>query len=64
MKKIKALFSKYPAEETQPLNHITHKIAPVMLAVGNADDTVDPRNSYRVATKLKITPQPRDRPYL
>ena len=56
--KIKAIFSKYPAEETQPLNHIMHKIAPVMLAVGNADDTVDPRNSYRVETKLKALHSP------
>ena len=55
---IKAIFSKYPDEATQPLNHITHRIAPVMLATGNADDTVDPRNSYRVAAKLKSLHSP------
>jgi acetyl esterase/lipase len=56
--KIKAIFSKYPAKETQPINHITHKMAPVMLAVGNTDDIVDPRNSYRVAAKLKALHSP------
>ena len=57
-KNIKALFSKYPDADTQPLNHIKHKMAPVMLAVGNADDTVDPRNSYRVEAKLKALHSP------
>lgn len=56
--KIKALFSKYPDKDTQPINHITHKIAPVMLATGNADDTVSPRNSYHVAAKLKSLHSP------
>ena len=55
---IKAIFSKYPDKQTQPLNHITHTMAPVMLAVGNADDTVDPRNSYRVEAKLKSLHSP------
>ena len=51
--KIKALFSKYPDAETQPLNHITSKMAPVFLATGDNDDTVDPRNSHRVKAKLE-----------
>jgi acetyl esterase/lipase len=49
---IKALFSKAPDTETQPLNHITQKMAPVFLATGSEDDTVDPRNSHRVKAKL------------
>lgn len=50
---IKALFSKRPDAETQPLNHITSRMAPVFLATGGDDDTVDPRNSHRVKAKLE-----------
>ena len=49
---IKALFSTAPDRATMPINHIHGKIPPVMFAVGDADDIVDPRNSYRVKAKL------------
>lgn len=55
---IKALFSNYPDNETQPLNHITGKMAPVLLATGDDDDTVDPRNSHRVKAKLETLKSP------
>ena len=51
--KIKAIFSRYPDAQTQPLAHITGKMAPVFLATGDEDDTVDPRNSHRVKAKLE-----------
>lgn len=57
-KKIKALFSKHPDTETQPLTHITVRMAPVFLATGDNDDTVDPRNSHRVKAKLESLKSP------
>ena len=55
---IKSIFSHYPDAQTQPINHITHSIAPVFLATGEADDTVDPRNSHRVKAKLEMLQSP------
>lgn len=55
---IKAIFSRYPDKETQPINHITGKMAPVFLATGDEDDTVDPRNSHRVKAKLETLRSP------
>lgn len=55
---IKAVFSKYPDKETQPLAHITGRMAPVFLATGDDDDTVDPRNSHRVKAKLESLGSP------
>lgn len=49
---LKHIFATAPDAETQPINHIQGKIAPVFLATGDADDTVDPRNSARVTDKL------------
>ena len=56
--KIKAVFSHYPDQQTQPINHITGKMAPVFLATGDDDDTVDPRNSHRVKAKLEALHSP------
>ena len=50
---IKAIFSNVPDAESQPINHLTRPMPPVMLATGDEDDTVDPRNSERVYRKLK-----------
>jgi acetyl esterase/lipase len=50
---IKAIFSTATDAATQPINHLTAPMPPVFLATGNADDTVDPRNSQRVEAKLK-----------
>ncbi len=55
---IKAIFSKYPDSETQPLAHITSRMAPVLLTTGDDDDTVDPRNSHRVKAKLEALKSP------
>ena len=55
---IKAVFSKYPDKETQPLAHIRRRMAPVFLATGDDDDTVDPRNSHRVKAKLESLGSP------
>ena len=51
--KIKNIFSHYPDAATQPINHIAHPIAPVFLATGDDDDTVDQHNSHRVKAKLE-----------
>ena len=50
---IKAIFSTATDAATQPINHLIAPMPPVFLATGDADDTVDPRNSHRVAAKLK-----------
>lgn len=55
---IKAIFSRYPDRETQPINHITHRMAPVFLATGDDDDTVDLRNSQSVKAKLESLHSP------
>lgn len=55
---IKDIFRHYPDVQTQPINHITHAMAPVFLATGDADDTVDPRNSHRVKAKLESLHSP------
>jgi acetyl esterase/lipase len=52
-----AIFSKRPAAETQPINFVTRAMPPVFLATGVEDDTVLPRNSERLATKLKTLGQ-------
>jgi acetyl esterase/lipase len=39
--------------ETQPINHIDGKRPPMLLAYGTADTTVLPRNSIRMADKLR-----------
>lgn len=49
---IKAIFSTAADAATQPINHLVAPVPPVFLATGNSDDTVDPRNSERVAAKL------------
>lgn len=51
--KIAVIFSRYPDEQTQPLNHITRTMAPVFLATGDDDVTVYPHNSHRVKEKLE-----------
>ena len=56
--KIKAIFSKVPDEQTQPLQHVQGKMAPVLLAHGEVDDTVDPRNSHRLQAKLESLQSP------
>lgn len=50
---IKAIFSTVPDRDSQPINHLIRPMPPVLLATGDEDDTVDPRNSERVYDKLK-----------
>ncbi len=52
-----AIFSKLPVEHTQPVNFVTAAMPPVFLATGTADDVVIPRNSERLAAKLKTVGQ-------
>lgn len=49
---IKAVFSKVPAHDTQPVNFVGGKLPPFFLATGTDDDTVIPRNSKRLAARL------------
>mgnify|MGYP000544124084 CR=1 FL=1 len=49
---LKIIFSTAPDAETQPIHHMRGIMPPVFLATGDADDTVDPRNSERVQAKL------------
>lgn len=49
---LKIIFATAPDAETQPINHLSGNVPPVFLATGDADDTVDPRNSEHVASKL------------
>lgn len=53
-----ALFSKVPERDTQPIRFVTHKMPPVFLATGTADDVVHPKNSRNVAAKLKALHSP------
>lgn len=50
---LKIIFSTAPDAETQPIHHLFGNVPPVFLATGDADDTVDLRNSQHVAAKLK-----------
>lgn len=50
--KLKALFSKAKPEDTQPVNFVDGKRAPLFLATGNEDDTVLPRNTERLSAQL------------
>lgn len=49
---LKIIFATAPDAATQPINHLHGKVPPVFLATGDADDTVDPRNSAHIAAKL------------
>ena len=50
---IKAVFSKVPARDTQPVNFVHGTLPPFFLATGTDDDTVLPRNSTALAAKLR-----------
>ncbi len=47
------IFSSAQGPATQPINHITQPMPPVLLATGDADDVVLPRNSHNVTAKLR-----------
>lgn len=49
---LKIIFATAPEAETQPINHMIGNVPAVFLATGDADDTVDPRNSIRLQSKL------------
>lgn len=51
--KIKALFSKTPDQETQPINYVHPNLPPILLLHGTADKDVYLRNSQHLAEKLK-----------
>lgn len=55
---LKRIFATAPDAKTQPINHLRGTVPPVFLATGDADDTVDPRNSEHVARKLTRMKRP------
>ena len=48
-----AIFHGRNNAETQPINHVTGKRPPMLLAAGDSDTTVRPGNSDRMAAKLR-----------
>ena len=46
------LFGGDNVRETQPIEYVDRKMAPMLLAHGSLDDVVDPGNSRRMAAKL------------
>ena len=51
--KIKALFSKVTDEQTQPITYVRKDVPPILLLHGIDDKDVLPKNSVRLAEKLK-----------
>lgn len=47
------LFSTEKDKATQPINYVHANVPPIMLATGDADTEVDPRNSHTLADKLQ-----------
>lgn len=57
---LKALFSKARPEDTQPINFVYGRHAPMFLATGDEDDTVIPRNTVRLSAKLDAFASPHE----
>jgi len=53
-----AIFGGANLPDTQPIRHIDGRRPPMLLATGTGDTTVLPRNSYRLAEKLKSLGSP------
>lgn len=53
-----ALFEGRNRADTQPINHIDGPRPPMLLATGDADTVVGPRNTYRLAEKLRSFDSP------
>lgn len=51
--KVKALFSKTADRDTQPINFVTPGLPPLLLAAGDADTEVLPKNTAHLAAKLR-----------
>lgn len=51
--KIKDIFSTVKAEDTQPVNYVHRNMPPVLLATGDKDKEVLPRNTRLMATKME-----------
>ena len=47
------IFGGDNVRETQPIEYVDRKLAPMLLAHGSNDDVVDPSNSRRMAEKLR-----------
>ena len=47
------IFGGYRREETQPIRYITAKRPPILLVTGSDDTTVLPRNTKRMAARLR-----------
>ena len=51
--KLQTIFGAQPHAQAMPVNRAKAPIPPVFLATGDADDTVDPRNSAQLAERLE-----------
>ena len=50
---LKTIFGFPTAPETQPINHVDGRNAPMLLLAGTKDKTVLPRNTQRLAARIK-----------
>jgi acetyl esterase/lipase len=55
---IKAIFSKAPEHDTQPINFVKLGIPPILIATGDADTDVKPKNTINLARKLRTDSNP------
>jgi acetyl esterase/lipase len=51
--KVKALFSKVKAAETQPINFVRPELPPMLLVTGNQDTDVYPKNAIHLYNQLR-----------
>jgi acetyl esterase/lipase len=51
--KIRAIFSKKPDADTQPITFARAGVPPMLLMAGDADTEVKPKNTYHLAARLK-----------
>ena len=56
---LRAIFGQPPTPpETQPINHVDGRNAPMLLLAGDADTTVLPRNTQRLAARIQAAGGP------
>lgn len=55
---LKAIFGFPTAPATQPINHVTGRNAPMLLIAGSSDTTVLPRNTTRLAARIRAAGGP------
>jgi acetyl esterase/lipase len=55
---LKAIFSKYPAPDTQPIHYARAGLPPMLLLTGDQDTDVLPRNARNLTAKLQALGDP------